>query len=181
MTMIAKIATEDWEYSQMFRLNYQTFVDEIPHHPTNSSGQLVDKFHDKNKYIIVLQAEEVIGMMSVNEHRPFSIDAKVSNIDALLPKFTKPFEIRLLAVKNEYRGSLVFMKLFAKLKDIIEEQKYDIGLISGIVSQQKLYTKIGFVPFGNLVGKAPAQFQPMYITYNLYLKGLENMNLVNKL
>lgn len=179
--MIAKLASEDWEFEQMFRLNYNTFVDEIPQHQQNDAGLLVDKFHDKNKYIIVLQEKELIGMMSINDNRPFSLDHKLPAIDALLPPFKKGFEIRLLSVKSQHRGNIVFFKLFSKLYDIIEEQKYDIGLISGIIAQQKLYTKIGFLPFGPLVGVAPAQFQPMYITYDNYLKSLHSLNLVSKL
>ncbi len=179
--MIVKLATENWEFEQLFGLNYQTFVDEIPQHQENETRQLVDKFHDKNKYIIALQGKKLIGMMSINENRPFSLDNKLSNLESYLPPFSNGFEIRLLAVKNEMRGTLVFMKMFAKLYEIIEERKYDIGLISGILSQQKLYSKIGFVPFGPLVGNPPAQFQPMYITYEKYLKGLESMNLVAKL
>ena len=179
--MIAKLATEDWEFEQMFSLNYETFVDEIGQHPSNEERKLVDKFHDKNQYLIVLQDKELLGMMAINETHPFSLDHKLPNMDDLLPPFKYGFEIRLLSVKNERRGTLVFLKMFSKLYEIIHEKNYDIGLISGILSQQKLYKKIGFVPFGPLVGTAPAQFQPMYITYDLYKKGLENMNLVAKL
>jgi hypothetical protein len=179
--MIAKLATEDWEFEQLFSLNYETFVNEIPQHQVNESGRLIDKFHDKNKYIIVLQNNKLIGMMSINEHRPFSLDQKLLNLDKLLPPFSNGFEIRLLSVKGEHRGSIVFLKLFAKLAEIIKERKYDIGLISGILSQQKLYAKIGFVPFGPLVGNESAKFQPMYITLEKYLEGLDKMNLVGKI
>ncbi len=179
--MIAKIATEDWEFEQLFNLNYQTFVEEINQHNANSDRKLIDKFHDKNTYIIVVNQNELVGMMSINESRPFSLDNKLDNLNELLPHFEKGFEIRLLSVKNGFRGTPVFLKLFAKLHEIIKERNYDIGLISGILSQQKLYRKIGFVPFGPLVGNPPAQFQPMYITYDLYKQGLEKMNLVDKL
>jgi len=30
--LIFKIASEDWEFEQIHRLNYRTFVDEIPQH-----------------------------------------------------------------------------------------------------------------------------------------------------
>ena len=50
--MIMKPATELHEFLQIHRLNYKTFVEEIPQHRRNSEKKLVDKFHDKNKYII---------------------------------------------------------------------------------------------------------------------------------
>lgn len=179
--MIAKLASEDWEFDQLFSLNYKTFVNEIPQHQQNETERLVDKFHDKNKYIIVIQDKKLIGMMSINENRPFSLDQKLQNLDKLLPPFSNGFEIRLLSVREEYRGTVVFLKLFAKLAEIIKERRYDIGLISGIISQQKLYSKIGFVPFGPIVGNETAKFQPMYITLDKYLKGLEKMNLAGKM
>lgn len=178
--MLVKIASEDWEFEQMFSLNYQTFVDEIPQHPKNGSRVLIDKFHDKNQYIIALQNNELIGMLSINEHRPFSLDQKLLDLDVYLPPFSNGFEIRLLSVKNGHRGNIVFLKLFSKLSEIIEEKKYDIGLISGITSQEKLYKKIGFVAFGPLLGAGEAKFQPMYITYDRYKNSINNLNLVSK-
>jgi hypothetical protein len=166
--MIVKIASEEWEFEQLFRLNYQTFVEEIPQHSGNDEGRLVDKFHEKNIYLIAIHGEKVIGMMAINDIRPFSIDSKLPDLESMLPPFTKAFEIRLLSVDNDHRGNLVFFKLFSLLNEIIEEKKYDIGLISGILTQQKLYSKIGFVPFGPLVGTGDALFQPMYITYDIF-------------
>ena len=46
--MIYKIANTQEEYEQIFKLNYETFVDEIPQHKKNETKKLKDKFHDKN-------------------------------------------------------------------------------------------------------------------------------------
>ena len=50
--MIYKIANTAEEYEQIFKLNYETFVEEIPQHEKNETKKLKDKFHDKNIYII---------------------------------------------------------------------------------------------------------------------------------
>ena len=34
-TPVFKFATEDWEFEEIHRLNYKTFVEEIPQHPPN--------------------------------------------------------------------------------------------------------------------------------------------------
>ena len=180
MALEVKIASEDWEFEQLFHLNYETFVDEIPQHSKNDNQQLIDKFHHNNTYIIALENKNLIGMMSINENRPFSLDQKLANLDSYLPAFKNGFEIRLLSVKSSHRGNMVFLKLFAKLSEIIEEKKFDIGLISGILNQQKLYSKIGFEAFGPLLGTENAQFQPMYITYNKYKNSITQLNLVAK-
>ena len=79
--MIYKIANTQEEYEQIFKLNYETFVDEIPQHKKNETKKLKDKFHDKNIYIIAKKENEVIGMISLSDTRPFSLDDKLNNID----------------------------------------------------------------------------------------------------
>ena len=50
--MIYKIANTAEEYEQIFKLNYETFVEEIPQHEKNETKKLKDMFHDENIYII---------------------------------------------------------------------------------------------------------------------------------
>ena len=48
-----------------------------------------------------------------------------------------------------------------------------MAIISGTTRQQKLYRHLGFVPFGPLVGKGEAMFQPMYLTLEGFEKKAE--------
>ena len=52
-----KVATEPEELEQVHRLNYRTFVEEIPQHRANSERSLVDKFHDDNVYVIAKRGD----------------------------------------------------------------------------------------------------------------------------
>ena len=52
--MIVKKATEPWEFEQIFRLNYDTFVEEIPQHPENQDKKLMD-------YVTVTCANECLA------------------------------------------------------------------------------------------------------------------------
>ena len=70
-----KIATEPSEFEQIYQLNYETFVEEIPQHAKNEEQKLVDKFHDENLYFICLKGQEVIGMLCYRDKRPFSLGA----------------------------------------------------------------------------------------------------------
>ncbi|HKX61350.1 MAG TPA: GNAT family N-acetyltransferase, partial [Verrucomicrobiae bacterium] len=58
-----KIASEDWELEAVHRLNYKTFVEEIPQHTRNSDQRLVDKFHAENTYAICLAGDQLVGMV----------------------------------------------------------------------------------------------------------------------
>src|SRR5438034_5436080 len=77
-----KIATEVWEFEAIHRLNYKTFVEEIPQHTNNPDQRLVDKFHAENTYAICLSGNQLVGMVAGRGQRPFSLDHKVPNLQA---------------------------------------------------------------------------------------------------
>lgn len=164
LTFQYKIANHPDEFKQIYALNYQTFVEEIPQHERNDRRELVDKFHDENTYVIAKVGVEVVGMIAVRSKRPFSLDQKLKNLDEYLPEHAVPCEIRLLSVKEAYRSTRVFYQLCDRLVSYCLENGYTMALISGTVRQLKLYKRIGFQPFGALVGEEAAQFQPMYLT-----------------
>lgn len=161
---IFKMATESFEFEQIYRLGYDAFVQEIPHYRTGITGRFVDRFDHENHYAICLHEERLLGMVAVRGTRPFSLDEKFPTLDQWLPQGHTVCEIRLLAVEKAYRSGPVARGLFHYLFWYCRTQRYTLAAISGIVKQQKLYRHLGFVPFGPIVGTAAAQFQPMYIT-----------------
>ncbi|MBN8191301.1 aminotransferase class V-fold PLP-dependent enzyme [Bacillus sp. NTK074B] len=164
LTLQYKIASDPDEFQQIYSLNYQTFVEEIPQHKKNDSRKLKDRFHDENTYVIAKAETEVVGMIAVRSVRPFSLDLKLEDLDQYLPLHSVPCEIRLLSVKEEYRSTRVFYQLCDCLVSYCLEMGYTTALISGTVRQLKLYKRIGFRPFAELVGDEHAKFQPMYLT-----------------
>ncbi|MDQ0217321.1 aminotransferase class V-fold PLP-dependent enzyme [Peribacillus cavernae] len=162
--LIYKIASERDEFEQIYKLNYQTFVEEIPQHSRNEHLRLVDRFDHENTYIIVKKKEEVVGMISVRANRPFSLDDKIANLDDYLPEGACPCEIRLLSVKEEFRKSYVFYKMVDLLVSHCLERKYNMAIISGVERQLRLYKRIGFQPFASLIENGDARFQPMFLT-----------------
>ncbi len=166
-----KVATDDWEFEQIHRLNYKTFVEEIPQHQPSASQRLVDKFHAENTYLICLQNQKLVGMLAVRGNRPFSLDQKLPNLDSYLPPGRTICEIRLLAIEKKFRGARggqVLQGILALLWQHGVEKNYDLAIISGTTRQFKLYQHLGFVPFGPLVGNGEAQFQPMYVTLETF-------------
>lgn len=163
-----KIATEDWELEAIHRLNYRTFVEELPQHPPNAEQRLVDKFHAENTYLICLADRTLAGMLAVRDRRPFSLDLKLPDLDRHLPAGRRVCEVRLLAVEKNFRHGQVFPGLLNLLAQYARGPGYDLAVISGTVRQQKLYAHLGFVPFGPLVGTAPTLFQPMSLTLETF-------------
>ncbi|MFS0863750.1 aminotransferase class V-fold PLP-dependent enzyme [Fredinandcohnia sp. 179-A 10B2 NHS] len=174
MKFIYKIARTEDEFNKIHRLNYKTFVDEIPQHTENESKILVDKFHEENTYLICLEDEQLVGMIAVRGNRPYSLDYKLPNLEDYLPiKTSKPCEIRLLAVEKEYRNNgRVFFGLAQLMSNYCLNEGYDLALISGTTRQEKLYSQMGFKPFGPLLGSVDAAFQPMYLTKQTFNESL---------
>jgi aspartate aminotransferase-like enzyme len=159
-----KVASEADEIEQVHQLNYRTFVEEIPQHRENAERALVDKFHGDNIYIVAKRGTRVVGMMALREQRPFSLDAKLENLDSFLPPGLSLCEIRLLAVEPEFRNGVVFRGLATAMMHCGVSRGFNAAVISGTTRQRRLYAHLGFVPFGPLVGTSDAAFQPMYIT-----------------
>jgi aspartate aminotransferase-like enzyme/N-acyl-L-homoserine lactone synthetase len=168
---VFKIASEPWEFEAIHRLNYKTFVEEIPQHAPNPEARLVDRFHDENTYFICVRGEHpgrLLAMVCLRSTRPFSLDQKLANLDQYLPARKSLCEIRLLAVEPEARGSRVTLELFRIMARYAIAQGYDLGIMSGTTRQSKLYARIGFIPFGPLVGKDEATYQPMYLSLAVF-------------
>jgi len=146
------------------RLNYVTFVDEIPQHTPNAERRLVDRFHAENTYALAIASHGLAGMVCGRCTRPFSLDGKLAALDGYLPPHRRAVEIRLLAIDPRHRKSAVFGRLMAMLCAHFVNLSCDLALISGTVRQLPLYRHLGFQPFAAPVGSLAASYQPMYLT-----------------
>src|SRR5262249_7129097 len=70
--------------------------------------------------------------------------------------------------EKRFRGAQVLQGILALLWQHGVEKGYDLAIISGTTRQFKLYQHLGFIPFGPLVGTGEAQFQPMYVTLEMF-------------
>lgn len=156
------IAAEPDEIRQIYALNYRTFVEEIPQHAPNPERLLQDKFDAENTYFVCRRGRDVVGMIALRSARPFSLDAKLPNLDTFLPPHQSACEIRLLAIRPDCRRGRILLGLMAMVYRFFESRGHDLALISGTLRQRKLYARLGFVPFGPVVGTADAPYQPMY-------------------
>lgn len=159
-----RLADCEDDFQRIHRLNYETFVEEIPQHNTNNRKILVDQFHKENCYFIAEIDGSLVGMCAVRDIRPFSLDNKISRIEDFLPSFKKPLEVRLLSVKKEFRNSAIASAIFKEIAKYTLNNGYDIILISGTTRQLEMYSKLGFKPFHPAVGKDGAMYVPMFLT-----------------
>ncbi len=158
------------DFDAIHALNYETFVEEIPQHETNGARRLVDRFHDGNTYVACFAGGHLAGMVCGRCERPFSLDLKLADLDRWLPPHHKAVEVRLLAVRREWRKTAVFLRLMTLLSTHFMALGCDLALISGTVRELKLYRHLGFVPFAQQVGTAAAMYQPMLLTLEAFEK-----------
>ncbi len=159
-----KVAGTPEEFEAIHALNYRTFVEEIPQHAPNGEHRLVDKFHAENTYLIALAGQQLAGMITLRARRPFSLDAKLPDLDEHLPPDRRWVEVRLLAIVKECRGSGVFAGLMRLLEREVTAQGHDAAVVSATTRQRRLYEHLGFEAFGPLVGREGAWYQPMQVT-----------------
>ncbi|MBT3291685.1 MAG: GNAT family N-acetyltransferase [Victivallales bacterium] len=156
-----QIATEPDDIRQIRALNYRTFVEEIPQHGPNSDHSLADRFERESVFFVCRNEGQIVGMIALRSNRPFSLDAKLPDLDSYLPAHQSPCEIRLLAVEATHRNGRILTGLLAMVHRYFQTRGHDLALISGTLRQTKLYEHMGFIPFGPVVGSADAPYQPM--------------------
>lgn len=147
------------------RLNYETFVEEIPQHHPNAERLLVDRFHDTNTYWVGLADRQLVAMCAIRNEHPFSLEQK----GVTLPP-GEWIEVRLLAVTPAYRNTRTFAGLMRAMLLEATERGVEGVVISGTVREQKLYRRFGFIPFAQPVGTAEALYVPMQLTRSAFMQ-----------
>ncbi len=152
------------EFEQIHRLNYRTFVREIRQHEDNGRGVLVDKYHDRNIYFIALREGKLVGMISVHDQPPFSVESRLSDPSILRQPGMRILEVRLLAIEPGERKTVVLAGIIYSMNEFARAKGYTHYVISGVTDQLPLYKHIGFEALGPAVGDAAARFVPMMTT-----------------
>jgi hypothetical protein len=152
------------EFEQVHRLNYRTFVKEIQQHADNGDGRLVDKFHEWNTYFLALIDDRMIGMLSVHDRPPFSVESRLQDRAVVQQPGMRPLEVRLLAIEPDERHGPVLVGLTYVMNYFAKTNGYTHYLISAVTEQISLYQHLGFEVLGPAQGKPGAMFAPMMAT-----------------
>ena len=158
---ILKRAETAGEFEQIHRLNYETFVKQLGQHPDTGTGSLVDKFHGRNLYFIVVCHARVAGIVAVHDDPPFSIADRLADLGALDRLGSRLLEVRLLAVAPQERNRAVFPKLICAVYRHACAHGHSHLLISGLQERLGLYRRLGFRALGPAVPCGRASFVPM--------------------
>ena len=142
------------ELSQLHRLNHAIFAEELGQYPVREDGELPDRFHEGNTYFVAKCDEEVVGMISINDSAPFSIEKRMPN-PKVLNSIPDPSEVRLLAIDGTVRRSTVLAGLFWQVYAEARRRGRSHLLISGIEERIDMYRSLGFRELGRRFRRAP--------------------------
>lgn len=126
----------------------------------------VDLLHGTNVYFVAYDGELLIGMVAVT--KPGT--AMISTLQRLPPDHEVRAgtddiaEVRLLAVRPEYRGRGVYDRIVLALMRYCNQEGIHRILISAIQNNVRLYAAMGFQPVGDPVQEGQAVYQPMQLT-----------------
>lgn len=155
------------ELEQIFCLNHDTFTREVEQHTPRPDGRLVDKFHDRNHYIVAKVGDEVVGMCCVTMpgEGGFSIEKKLTDPTVIEPYLGCSVELRLLIVKKPYRKLGLYLGLAEKIWDYCATLPWcEYALLSAVRGREGIYARYGFEPIDvpKRIGKV--EFIPMALS-----------------
>ena len=135
---------DEAEMRQLWHLNHAVFSEELHQHEVHDDGLLIDKFHAKNLYFAGWDNGEAVGMICAHWKEPFSAVERFGDVmrRAMVPGVTA--ELRLFAVRPEYRKTPLAPRLGATIFKKLDEMGFRLLIISGISEQKEFYEHIGF-------------------------------------
>lgn len=170
------IAAVPAEFEQVHELNHLAFVRELGQHADPGAARLVDKFHDKNTYLIAKRGERVVAMLAVHDTPPFSTAARMDDPNWIARNCPRPLEVRLLAVRPEERQRRVLLGLLWTLHRLATGRGYSHLLISGVRQQRRLYARLGFVALGAERQAGRAWYAPMVLDLSAAPEALRRLS-----
>ena len=158
-----KLARTPQEHEQIDRLLYETFVREVPRYEDPGGDRLVDKFHDKNHYIVAIRDTRVCGVIAVHDRPPFSVADALDGSVVLAKLQPRLLEARVLAVERRERFGRVFAGLGWSICEYARRGAYRYIAITGLAARRRMYQRIGFQPLGPALRRGKEYFVPMLL------------------
>ncbi len=160
-TFTFRLPDSEADWQSVWELNHAVFSAELGQHPVAADGRLTDRFHAGNLYRVAWQDERAAGMITAHFQAPFSAVERFgqSMADQVLPGETA--EIRLFAVRPEFRRTPLPLRLAASLLAELSRRGVKRLIISGYEERRRLYERIGFRIVGEAVRDGNAVFHPM--------------------
>lgn len=157
-----KYAETDDEFEKIYRLNHETYANELGQEHVTEDGRLLDKLQDRCDYIIAKKEDKIVGMTAIT--RPgnvFSIESSLEDPSIVARVRKDACEFRRVAIIPEYRHQGLYVLLMESLAQYCIKNTISYVFGSAHVDNVRLYEKVGFFSFDKQFSKGRATYQPM--------------------
>ena len=159
------MATQE-DKESIFNLRHTVYATELGQHRENLEGRLSDNLDSFNRYIVAKIDGAIAGFISITppDNNAYSIDKYFSRDEVPASFDGRLYELRLLTVVREFRGSLVAPALmYAALRWIEASGGANIVAI-GRVELLDLYKKATLCPTGKRTSSGAVTFELLTTT-----------------
>ena len=143
------------------RMNNDVFACEIGQHEPSPDGRLIDPFEARSRFLIAVEDERILAMVSFHREPPFSVEKKLKDPSVLMSLAAPLFEIRLLAIDPAHRLTSLLTRLLVRLYGLLVAEGARTVVISALTLRLPMYEFMGFRPIGPPVRSGGAAFTPM--------------------
>ncbi len=160
MDVSVATATEQ-DMDAIFRLRHEVYASELGQHPENSESRLSDSLDSFNSYIVARVGGRMAGFVSLTPPggASYSVDKYFSRDDVPVPFDGSLYELRILTVAREFRGSFAALALMYAALRWIESHGGRNVVAVGRVELLDLYLKAGMEPVGKRVRSGALTFE----------------------
>ena len=162
-SVIFRSAIEGSDLLGILHLNHQIFAEELGQHTVTGNRLLPDRYSQGSHYFVAEREGHLIGMISINATRPFSIERRLAKPQAVVDTLDNPCEIRMLAVSASERRGLVVAGLFWLVYEQAIREACSHLLISAVHTRLNMYEALGFCALGPAVHEGRTAFIPMML------------------
>jgi histidinol-phosphate/aromatic aminotransferase/cobyric acid decarboxylase-like protein len=150
--MIPRIALASEEQrNAIYGLRHEVYAREIGQHSENPTRQIRDRLDDANTYIAATIEGAIAGFVSITPPSlgAYSIDKYVRRDDVPFPIDDRTWEVRILTVLPEYRGTMITLLLMYAAFRWVEAHGGTRIIAMGRREVRSLYLQTGLRSFGS--------------------------------
>lgn len=146
----------------IYAARHDVYANELHQHHANSEGILSDALDERNEYIVVKQARDLLGFVSVTPPGgAYSVDKYFSR-DLIPIAFDQSlFEVRLLTVLSAHRGRIIAPLLMYGALRYVESRGGSKLVAIGRREVVSMYSRCGMEPTGQIVQSGAVEYELM--------------------
>jgi len=150
--MIPRIALASEEQrNAIYGLRHEVYAREIGQHSENPARQIRDRLDDANTYVAATMNGAIAGFVSITPPSlgAYSIDKYVRRDEMPFPIDDRTWEVRILTVLPEYRGTMITLLLMYAAFRWVEAHGGTRIIAMGRREVRSLYLQTGLRSFGD--------------------------------